>query len=136
MGTPTDILYVIPRPEIGGAERQLLMLMQGLNLDRFRPHVICLDGSGSLLSDYSETARQVHVLDRRRPFEAGTLGALVRLMRDIRPAVVHTWLYIANLYGSAAARAAITDLKAPRVAKNMPGPRSIMTTTGRSRSSW
>ena len=54
MNQPDDILYVIPRPEIGGAERQLLMLMRGLDRSAFRPHVVCLDGEGSLLDAYRE----------------------------------------------------------------------------------
>ena len=106
MDTPTNILYVIPRPEIGGAERQLLMLMRGLDRSRFRPHVVCLDGVGSLLSDYEEAAERVYVLDRHRAFDIGALAELIRIIRHIRPEIVHTWLYIANLYGGWAARLA------------------------------
>ena len=34
MSDRIDILYIIPRPEIGGAERQLLKLIQGLDRRR------------------------------------------------------------------------------------------------------
>ena len=103
---PVDILYVIPRPEIGGAERQLLMLMRGLDRNRFRPHVVCLDGEGELLREYRDAAEQVHVLNRRRAFDLKALTALVEIARALRPALVHTYLYIANLYGGWAARLA------------------------------
>ena len=106
MNTPQDILYIIPRPEIGGAERQLLMLMQGLDRTRFRPHVICLDGTGSLIDEYRKAAETCIVLNRQKAFDRGTLRALVGYIRTIRPVCVHTWLYIANLYGSIAARIA------------------------------
>ncbi len=106
MSNSTDILYVIPRPEIGGAERLLLTLLRGLDRSRFSPHLICLDGSGSLLSDFEEVTESVHILQRSRPVDPKTLGALVRLMREIRPALVHTYLYIANLYGGWGARLA------------------------------
>ena len=43
MPEPLDILYIIPRPEIGGAEHQLRKLIKGLDRRRYRPHVICLD---------------------------------------------------------------------------------------------
>jgi glycosyltransferase involved in cell wall biosynthesis len=104
MNTPADILYVIPRPEIGGAERQLLMLMQGLDRDRFRPHIICLDGEGALRDDYVDASASYHVLNRRHTVDLNALNALVDLTRRIRPAIAHTWLYIANLYGGWAAR--------------------------------
>lgn len=103
---PFDILYIIPRPEIGGAERQLLMLMQGLDRTRFRPHVICLDGSGSLIDDYREAAETCIVLNRQKAFDLCCLRTLVDYMRTLSPVCVHTWLYIANLYGSVAARLA------------------------------
>ena len=106
MNKPANILYMIPRPEIGGAERQLLMLMRGLDRSRFRPYVVCLDGPGSLLLDYEEAAERVYVLDRRRAFDIGALAELIRVIRLIRPEIVHTWLYIANLYGGWAARLA------------------------------
>ena len=106
MHTPQDILYIIPRPEIGGAERQLLMLMQGLDRTRFRPHVICLDGTGSLIDEYRDTAETCIVLNRQKAFDRHTLRALIGYIRTIRPTCVHTWLYIANLYGSIAARIA------------------------------
>lgn len=102
---PIDILYIIPRPEIGGAERQLLMLMQGLDRDRYRPHVICLDGGGSLLDDYRRASETCVVLNRRG-MDMGTLRTLIAHIKRINPAIVHTWLYIANLYGGVAARLA------------------------------
>ncbi len=106
MNKPADILYVIPRPEIGGAERQLLMLMQGLDRDRFRPHVVCLDGEGALRDDYVDASASYHVLNRRHTLDPNALNSLVDLTRRIRPAIAHTWLYIANLYGGWAARLA------------------------------
>ena len=102
---PIDILYIIPRPEIGGAERQLLMLMQGLDRDLYRPHVVCLDGGGSLLDDYRGAAETCVVLNRRG-MDMGTLRDLIAHIKRINPAIVHTWLYIANLYGGVAARLA------------------------------
>ena len=107
MSRPIDILYVIPRPEIGGAERQLLLLIEGLDRDRFRPHVVCLDGGGSLLPQYADAVQgRIHVLHRARSSNLGVLRSLVRIMRAVQPTIVHTYLYIANLYGGIAARLA------------------------------
>ena len=106
MTYPVDIVYVIPRPEIGGAERQLLLLIQGLDTGRFRPHVICLDGEGSLLRSYAAAAESLHVVGRRHTFDPAALARLVRIIRGINPAVAHTWLHIANVYGGWAAKLA------------------------------
>ncbi|MFT5369006.1 MAG: glycosyltransferase involved in cell wall biosynthesis [Candidatus Latescibacterota bacterium] len=104
MNTPHDILYIIPRPEIGGAERQLLMLMQGLDRTQYRPHVVCLDGGGSLLDEYREATESCLVINRSKPFDLRALTALRTHISNLQPALVHTWLYIANLYGSVATR--------------------------------
>jgi glycosyltransferase involved in cell wall biosynthesis len=104
MPIPHPILYIIPRPEIGGAERQLLMLIRGLDRSRFCPHVVCLDGGGSLLSDFQEAAETCLVLNRRKAFDAGALLALRTHILGLHPSLVHSWLYIANLYGSVATR--------------------------------
>ena len=106
MTSRVDIAYVIPRPEIGGAERQLLMLLGGLDRSRFRPHVFCLDGEGSLYTQFAESCESIHVIGRKRTVDPSALARLVRLMRDIRPTIVHTWLHISNVYGGWAARLA------------------------------
>lgn len=107
MHTPQNILYIIPRPEIGGAERQLLMLMQGLDRTRYCPHVVCLDGGGSLLEAYQEAAESCVVIHRNKAFDLKALKALQDHIRHVQPAVIHTWLYIANLYGTIANRLSI-----------------------------
>jgi len=104
MSSPQNILYIIPRPEIGGAERQLLMLMQGLDRRRYCPHVVCLDGDGSLLGDYQEASESCLVLNRKKAFDLRVLQKLRAHIQNLQPAIVHTWLYIANLYGSIATR--------------------------------
>jgi glycosyltransferase involved in cell wall biosynthesis len=110
MSSPQNILYIIPRPEIGGAERQLLMLMQGLDRTHYCPHVVCLDGDGSLLGDYQEASESCLVLNRQKAFDWRVLQKLRAHIQNLQPAIVHTWLYIANLYGSIATR---TSTQAP-----------------------
>jgi glycosyltransferase involved in cell wall biosynthesis len=104
MASPQNILYIIPRPEIGGAERQLLMLMQGLDRRYYCPHVVCLDGDGSLLGGYQEASESCVVLNRKKAFDWRVLQTLRAHIQNLQPAIVHTWLYIANLYGSMATR--------------------------------
>lgn len=102
----TDIVYVIPRPEIGGAEKQLLRLIEHLDPARYRTTVICLDGPGSLLDAFKQSADEVIVLSRRSLFDLSTFTKLLRHIRRISPTTVHTTLYIANLFGGWAAKLA------------------------------
>ena len=106
MSDRNDIVYVIPRPEIGGAEKQLLRLIEHMDSSRFRATVICLDGGGSLLDEYEAIADEVVVLRRRGLFDVITFARLLGHIRRIRPTTVHTTLYIANLFGGWAAKLA------------------------------
>ncbi|MEE2753848.1 MAG: glycosyltransferase [Candidatus Latescibacterota bacterium] len=102
----TNIVYVIPRPEIGGAEKQLLRLIENLDRDRFQPTIIFLDGKGSLLEEFRAAAHKIIVLRRRGLFDLVTFARLLSEIRRIRPGTVHATLYIANLFGGWAARLA------------------------------
>ena len=106
MTNRSDIVYVIPKPEIGGAEIQLIRLITHLNPKQFRVTVICLDGPGSLLSQFEACADEVIVFNRRGLFDVVTFGKLLGQIRRINPKTVHTTLYIANLFGGWAARIA------------------------------
>lgn len=106
MDRPADIVYVIPRPEIGGAEKQLLRLIERLDPRAYRATVICLDGGGSLLDAYRDAAHEVVVLGRHGLFDLATFAKLLGHIRRIRPVAVHATLYIANLYGGWAGRLA------------------------------
>jgi glycosyltransferase involved in cell wall biosynthesis len=69
-------------------------------------HVICLRAEGPVAADLRKAGASVHALG----LENGTLhsalsfGRIVRLLRELRPDVVQTWLYHADLIGGLAAR--------------------------------
>jgi glycosyltransferase involved in cell wall biosynthesis len=65
-----------------------------------------LDGPGTLLREFEQTANDVIVLARRGLFDLVTFAKLLGHIRRIRPTTVHTTLYIANLFGGWAARLA------------------------------
>ena len=110
---PAKILYVIINLEIGGSERQLCALVSGLDRSRFSPHVCCLMGGGPLAPrlrnegiplsiyrflpiDYSRKARAACTL-------FGQVNKVRRLMRSLRPAIVHAVLPGACITGGLAA---------------------------------
>ena len=108
---PIRISYVIGSLAVGGAETQLVRLVNGLDRDRFRPSIICMSEGGAL---EDAVARDVPVI---RPYESpaskpswnrAILGAriLTRLARAIRtqqPDIVHSYLPAAYVLGSLSA---------------------------------
>jgi glycosyltransferase involved in cell wall biosynthesis len=83
----------------------LLKLLRGLDRSRFAPVVISLTTLGDLGPSIQALGIPVHALGMRswhpniRPFSR-LIGHLIR----IRPDIVHTWMYHADLVGGLAAR--------------------------------
>ncbi len=90
---------MIPTLDASGAEKQFAALAAGLPRDRFEPHVVALTRSGP----YEETLRRagvpVTVLGKRFKADPIALARLARIVKSLRPDVLHTWLFAANAYG-------------------------------------
>lgn len=93
------ICYIIGALEVGGAEKQLFELVKNIDEKFFEPVVISLN-SGDL---WAERIREIGVklieLDRKKSFEMKRLCNLVKILKEIRPAIVHSFLFSANSYG-------------------------------------
>ena len=88
----------------GGAERQFVRLATGLDRTRFEPEVICLSGPGPLVEPLVAAGVPVTCLYARGPWELGVLWRLRRHLRRMRPDLLQTFLFHANLAGRLAAR--------------------------------
>jgi glycosyltransferase involved in cell wall biosynthesis len=91
----------------GGAEMMLLKLLERLDRARFEPKVISLAGKGEVGARIEALGIPVECLGMRpnvpSPFR---FLRLVRRLRELRPGLVHTWMYHADLLGGLAARLA------------------------------
>jgi glycosyltransferase involved in cell wall biosynthesis len=97
------ILHVITGLEMGGAETALLRLIKSTSPDSYQHHVITLTPGGSMLPVFFSARIKVTQFDfRQRP--ASSFLQLVRMMRLVRPDIVQTWMYHADLIGGLAAR--------------------------------
>jgi glycosyltransferase involved in cell wall biosynthesis len=97
-GAPIRIVYLIGTLERGGAEGQLAELASGLDRARFEPTVCCLAGDGPLAAVL--VARGVPVESIGPPAALARLLALPRLwrvLRRLRPDIVHGQLYWGNV---------------------------------------
>jgi len=105
-GAPIHVLHVITSLHIGGAERMLVKIVSGLD-ERFHCTVVCLTDEGPLATDLRRAGSDVVALGMRGgrdlPFAVWRLRGLIR---RLRPDVIQTWLYHADLVGTLAHRLA------------------------------
>jgi glycosyltransferase involved in cell wall biosynthesis len=100
------ILHIIPTFERAGAEKQLLLLARGLARDDFDVHVAALTRGGPLLPEFRAANVSTTVVGKRLQADPIAFARLYRHIRQIRPDIVHTWLFDAGSYGRFAAEAA------------------------------
>ena len=88
---------------VGGAEEMVLNLVQHLP-PRFEPMVCCINQAGPIGEEIRKTGTPVAVLGLtpglRHPWD---VAGIRRYLRETQPAIVHTFLLTASLYGRLAA---------------------------------
>lgn len=88
---PRTVLLVIASLEHSGAARQLSLLAANLPRDSFRVRVAVLGTEASWAASLRSKGVEVEVLGWRRPFDVLPFAALRRLVRSMRPDVLHVW---------------------------------------------
>ena len=101
----TRVLHVISGLGVGGAERMLARLIEYGEPETIEPFVVSLTDEGELASEIRSSGATVRTLGmtRARPSLAG-FARLTALMRELKPDVVQTWMYHADLVGGLAAK--------------------------------
>jgi starch synthase (maltosyl-transferring) len=99
------IVFCITELDPGGAERALVRLVTSLNRQDWDPYVISLGPRGELVDPLEEAGIPVTCLNAKGPFSLPRV--LVRLtseLRTLRPKIMQTFLFHANILGRIAAR--------------------------------
>jgi len=104
---PPKILFYTDTPLYGGAEKQLLILAKHLKKDRFQP-VIAARQSPELqnwLEQLSKNGIETHIFRTRSKNSPANYFLLSRLIRHLRPALIHAqiWNPVAGKYAYLAA---------------------------------
>lgn len=104
----TRVCLIIPTLDQGGAEKQLCLLARGLSESEFNiePSVILLTRSGPREAELLANNIPVYPIHKRFKFDPLAWLKLKALLQQLKPDVVHTWLFAANAYGRSAAMAA------------------------------
>jgi glycosyltransferase involved in cell wall biosynthesis len=99
------IIFIITGLDTGGAERMLLKLLQNLNRNVYTPSVISLSSRGDIGLQIEKLGINVLTLGMSpSKFEIRKFFLLVKYIRSIKPSLVHTWMYHADLLGGIAAK--------------------------------
>lgn len=94
------ILHLITDLDTGGAEQMLAGLVARLDRRRHRSVVVSMTGPGTLAPVLARAGIELFSLDMRRGWpEPKGLVRLVAILRRVRPSIVQTWLYHADLLG-------------------------------------
>lgn len=102
----SKVLYVIGGLGRGGAEKQLYLLLKHLDRQAFAPAVVSLSIGGAWADPVRDLGVTLIELPRRRGRELGRLVAIYRIIRQIAPAILQTFLFSDNAYGLLAGRLA------------------------------
>lgn len=104
--SPIPIAFCITDLDPGGAERCLAQVVTGLNRDAWRPAVFCLGRAGELAGVIESAGIDVTCLGARSPLNLAVIPRLARRLRELRPQLLQTFLFHANLAGRLAGRMA------------------------------
>lgn len=104
--TPLRILHVSVGLESGGAEMMLYKLVSRTDRSRFEPYVVSLTDEGPIIGERLKQAQiPVTALRFRRGVPHPSLVLrLIHEIRTLRPHLVQTWMYHADLVGGLAGR--------------------------------
>jgi len=104
IGEPEDnlnrirILHVISDLSLAGAEMKLYKLLTFTNRKRFAPTVISMRDRGELRARIEELGIPVYTLGVRGSLPGPvSVLRLIRLVRQLRPDLIHGWMYHGNL---------------------------------------
>ncbi len=93
------ICYVIGTLNIGGAEKQLLMLTDGLDKKKFEPVVISLRKNGDLKKDFESAGIKVVETDKKFKIDPIFFFRLFYAIKKEKPEILHTFMFTSNTWG-------------------------------------
>ncbi len=99
------ILFIINQLSFGGAERQLFHLAQELDPQAFKASICVMTPSSEILPAFSRLRIPIIKLKKWLPrFDFTRVVRLSRVLRSVRPDLVHSFMGTANIYSWLATR--------------------------------
>ena len=84
------VVQVVNRLDVGGLENGVVNLVNRMPLDRYRNVVLCAAGFGESFRTRVRPIVPVLTLDKKPGKDFGAYGRAFRVLRQLRPSIVHT----------------------------------------------
>ena len=93
------ILFFISTLEQGGAERQVMELMRGLDQERFETRLALCNRRDHL--GYTLPGGEPYSIDATFGPTPASFARLVKVVREVRPDIIHSYMGYENVYSLA-----------------------------------
>ena len=103
---PIRLAFCITELDPGGAEKALVQLVTRLDRKRWQPHVYCLSQPGMMVDELVQANVPITCFGARHATQMWVVLRLVRELRQLKPALLQTFLFHANIVGRLAGRIA------------------------------
>jgi len=91
------IAYIIGTLQIGGAEKQLYLLIKNLDRKIFEPFLIALR-SGRMEEDFKKITT-LYILQKKFKFDILIFFRLMKILKKEKPQILHTFMFTSNTWG-------------------------------------
>ena len=93
------VLHLITSLEVGGAQHGLLLGLPRFNPEKYE-HIVCsLMDRMQMAGQFQRAGIQVHSLGLKTKMDFSVAIRLRRLLKEVRPDVLHTYLLHSNVIG-------------------------------------
>ena len=86
---PLRIMHVFDRLDLGGTEKAVMKLVRGLEPGLFEHYICTMRGAGSATGEWASGVTVLHAGREGAAFQFNVFR-LARVMREVRPAIVHS----------------------------------------------
>jgi glycosyltransferase involved in cell wall biosynthesis len=100
------VVHLVETLKIGGLERVVATIATGLSPDEYQVQVWCAASGGSIADDLKANGIEVKILGITSYYNPMGFFRLARMLRLVKPDIVHTHTYFVNTLGRIAAKLA------------------------------
>lgn len=106
----TKVLIVISNLEFGGAQRQIVELVNNIDNNKFDIHVCSLSEYVPLAEQFIPTTK-LHIINKQAKFDFSVVFKLAKLIRKHKFDVIHSYLFDAEIASRLAGKLSATGIK-------------------------
>jgi glycosyltransferase involved in cell wall biosynthesis len=99
---PLRLLVITDEMEVGGTQRQITMLLKGIDRSRFEPELVYFRNRSKLVDEVLAAGVPVTQIEKRGRIDLAFVQRLTRFIRHGRYDVIHCFSFTGELWGSVA----------------------------------